>query len=239
MGFGILFIGYFAASLMSVNSFGYIFRLVGFAVILIALAKLARYNNAFRIPFAVGTLMAVCALLMSVSGITGLLYDKMLIDNALLSSKTLKDALGITDTVLEFFFSAALAYAIKEIARETEDKELVFGAVRNFVFFCVYYVLMGVAYLPFAFAESYVKYFSLPVLLLYFACIILNLVLIFKCYMRICDENDVDMARKPSRFEFINRLRVKSDEREERAIKKAREYEENKAKKRANKKDRR
>ena len=57
------------------------------------------------------------------------------------------------------------------------------------------------------------KYFAAPALLLYFAWIILNLILIYSCYARICDENDVDMEVKPSRFAFVNRMRQKSEER--------------------------
>ena len=66
-------------------------------------------------------------------------------------------------------------------------------------------------------AKEYAVYFSAPVLILYFVCIILNLVLIFSCYSRICDENDVDMARKPSRFAFVNKLRGESEQRQREA----------------------
>lgn len=227
MGFGLLFIGYFVASLMSVNSYGYLFRLVGFAIILVALRRLQKYNAAFRFPIAAGALMAVCSLLLSISGITSLLYDEMLINTAFLAGDTVKNVLGGIDMALEFLFHGALAYAIKDIARDTGEEKLVFAAVRNFVFLCFYYVLYGIALLPFAFVDDYVRYFSLPVILLYFACIILNLILIFRCYMKICDEADVDMVRKPSRFDFINRLREESDRREEKAVSSTRDYIEN------------
>ncbi len=224
---------------MSVNSYGFLFRFVGFVIIQIALTKLVEYNKSFRIPLIASGMMIVCSLYSCISGISVLLYDEMLIERAIFSSEEARHALGEFDMALEFFFTASLAFAIRAIARETEEEKIAFAAIRNFVFFCVYYALYGIALLPFDFREDYVKYFSLPVVLLYFGCIILNLILIFKCYMRICDEADVDMARKPSRFAFVNKLREESDRREQRAIDRSREYADQKRQKKENKKNRR
>ena len=38
--------------------------------------------------------------------------------------------------------------------------------------------------------------------------------MIFSCYRRICDEGDVDMPQKPSRFEFVNEMRREREEKE-------------------------
>jgi hypothetical protein len=66
-----------------------------------------------------------------------------------------------------------------------------------------------VTLLPIASIEEFKKYFSLPVMLFYFAWIILDVVLLVSCYARICDESDVDMPYKKSRFAFINKLNEK------------------------------
>ena len=53
---------------------------------------------------------------------------------------------------------------------------------------------------------------------------VFNMLLIFKCYAMICPEGEEDMKRKPSRFEFINKMREKQDEREQRAIDSTKAY---------------
>ena len=53
--------------------------------------------------------------------------------------------------------------------------------------------------------------------------------------MRICDENDVDMQRKPSRFAFINTMRQRFDEKQERAAQQQADYMREKAQKKKNK----
>ena len=59
-----------------------------------------------------------------------------------------------------------------------------------------------------------------------------NVLLIFKCYAMICPEGEEDMQRKPSRFEFVNKMRKKQDEREQKAIESTKEYFEKKLEKR-------
>jgi hypothetical protein len=112
-----------------------------------------------------------------------------------------------------FIFNGAMLYAIRAIAIDTDVPRISVSAVRNFVFVCIYYILNLLPYLPFKIFDDFGKYFAAPALLLYFAWIILNLILIYSCYARICDENDVDMEVKPSRFAFVNRMRQKSEER--------------------------
>ena len=212
---------------MSVNSYGFIFRLIGFLLMLFAIRKLNQYNRAFYGAYAFCAIMVLSSLLLTVSGVFDVLYELLIVDRGFLTDDT-KDLISGIDMVNELLFHGGLAWGVRAIAKETEEEKIAFAAVRNFVFLCVYYLLYGIALLPFDFIEDYVRYFSMPVVLLYFACIILNLILIFRCYMRICDEADVDMARKPSRFAFINKLREDSDRREQRAIERTREYNERK-----------
>ena len=117
-----------------------------------------------------------------------------------------------------------MLYAILQIAKETEVQKIRVSSVRNFVFMCIYELLLIVAYLPFPFVESYKRYFSMPIILLYFVLIVLNLVLIFTCYANICDEGDVDMPLKKSRFAFINKIREETARREQKAADDSVEY---------------
>ena len=93
---------------------------------------------------------------------------------------------------------------------ETEEKKISVAAVRNAVFVIIYAVAYCVSLLPFEFT----KYLSLPLILVRFVWIIFNLVLIFSCYARICDESDVNMEQKPSRFAFINEMRAQNEARQ-------------------------
>jgi hypothetical protein len=103
-----------------------------------------------------------------------------------------------------------MLWSIRNIARDTDEKKLSFAAVRNSVFVIIYAVAYVVSLLPFKFT----KYLSLPLLLVQFVWIIFNLVLIFSCYARICDESDVNMERKPSRFAFVNEMRAQNEARQ-------------------------
>ena len=49
MGFGLLLIGYFTATLMSFNIFGSFFKLVGFLISAKGIKKLSAYNDRFGI----------------------------------------------------------------------------------------------------------------------------------------------------------------------------------------------
>ena len=216
MGFGWLFIGYFIATLMSINIAGSFIRIVGYGIIFFAASKLNKYNRTFTYLQIVTVLMLGVSLLISVSNVCGFLYDEMLIERNIFSEK-FDLIMGFIEMCVSLVFNGVMLYSIHAIAVETQVNKIAVNSIRNFIFICLYFVLNVVAYLPFGFVDEYVSILSLPVLLLYFVCIILNLILIYSCYARICDENDTEMDRKPSRFAFINRMRAKMEEKESNA----------------------
>jgi len=236
MGFGLLFLGYFIAEMMSFHSFGFVARLCGYVIISVASKKLLRYERTFELTFVAALIMSFSSLFSTVAGIGNILYENFLISSPIVSGEMIAIHNHV-DSILSLAFHFALLYAIRKISLVTEVEATAYAASRNFVFLVVYYVLYYVSYLPLDFAADYVKYFSLPVILLYIVCIILNLVLIFKCYANICDETDLDMPRKPSRFAFINKIREESDRRADKAIKSTQEYENKKREERENKKN--
>lgn len=231
MGFGILFIGYFIATLMG---FGYApIRLIGYGIVWVSSFKLKRYNTNFVfLSIGASIMIAVSALLTALS-VTDFLYTEMLISGKIFP-QGFSASMAHIERICYLVFSAALLYPIRSIAIETEVEKISFGAVRNFVFSLVYFVLYGIAYLPFSFAQDYKKYFSVPVFLMDIAIIVLNLVLIFTSYAKICDESDVDMAQKPSRFAFVNRYRAENERRREEAAQRALEKQRERAERRKN-----
>ena len=230
MGFGLLFIGYFVATLMSINMAGPLIRIIGYGIMFIAATKLNNYNRYFRLLQISSAIMVAISILLSVSTVTDFLYSELMISKSIFGT-LYHSVMGHVETGASFVLAAVMLYAIRSIAVETEDSKISVSAIRNFVFMCIYMILYVVTCLPFA----YTKYFGIPTLLIQFTYTILNLILIFMCYMRICDESDVEMKRKPSRFAFINNMRAEFDKREEQALERQAQYNEEKRQKREQK----
>ncbi len=223
MGFGLLFLGYFMTHLMSVFSLGCLVRFAGYSLMIYAFTKLHKYNVSFRFPFYASFAMLGVTAADCYEKVGKLLYDSLIIDSFSLP-EGFSETVASADDVLSFVFHACLLFAIFEIAKETEVEKIKVASVRNFVFIGIYAVLIMISKLPFAFVDDYKRYFSMPIILLYFVLIILNLVLIFTCYANICDESDIDMPLKKSRFEFVNKFREETARREQKAADESVEY---------------
>ncbi len=206
MGFGLLFIGYFMATLMTINKAGFIARLVGYALVIIASRKLSRYNRSFVLLICSSILMLAVSVMLAISDVSKLLYDALLI-SVQPFGETYVLACAYAEMIMFFLFNATLLYALRAISIETGVLRNAAAALRNLIFVCSYFVLYVLSRLPVSFA----KYLSLTAVMIYFFFIVLNLILIFSCYARICDECDVDMERKPSRFAFVNKMREESE----------------------------
>lgn len=234
MGFGWLFIGYFMTFLMSVNTFGFIFRLLGYLIILFSALKLREYNRAFvSVCWSSAALIASSAVTTVYRG-GRLFYDYLLV-GSVAENAGFETVMLAVDTVLVLAFHICLTAAVRSIAIETGVIKIAVSAVRNFAFFVLYYTANLVANMPFEFAERISHYINLPLLLLYFACIVLELILIFTCYAKICAEGDEYMPQKKSRFEFVNRMREEREERERKSAEAAAEFAENKREKKKRK----
>ena len=222
MGFGWLLIGYFTATMMSLNILGGVFSLIGYAIASYGAKKLSAYHNSFTLLFFAGIFMAAISAFAAAADVNQLLYDFLLIDRLIIGEAA--------DTVIsyikyggELVFTALLCYSVMAIAKETDERKIVYLAIRNFVIACVYYLLLVIGWIPAepirAFAQSI--YLPVWVIVLCVVVIVLNSLMLFSCYAKICDESDVDMPakpRKPSRFSFINEIRAEKDRRVEKAI---------------------
>lgn len=200
MGFGLLFIGYFAASI----GFMSVLRLMGYMMMTYSAKKLGQYNTSFKIFEIACGVMVLASFGSTVNDLLTMLMGEDFVKASAIA--LVKNA----EILLSCACALVMLWSIRHIARETEEKKLAFGAVRNSVFVIIYAVAYAVSLLPFDFT----KYLSLPLLLVQFVWIIFNLVLIFSCYARICDESDVNMERKPSRFAFVNEMRAQSEARQ-------------------------
>ena len=212
MGFGWLFIGYFMATLMSINSFGFLFWLVGYAIVLIAARKLMAYHTDFRYLCWGSMLMLLVCTVSTASAVTTFLYDQMILDTRIFS-ECVDVVIGIVKMVCDLVFHMSLFLPIRAIAKETEVEKISIATVRNAIFLIVFELLYIVTSLPIPALASFSASFRAVSVLGYVICLILNVILIGSCYARICDPSDLDMTPKPSRFAFVNRMRAESEER--------------------------
>jgi len=215
MGFGLLFLGYFVAYLMSLNPFSAIFYIVGYGIMSCGLSKLNRYHTSFYAPAICSIALAVLSFFVGVMELSDFLYQNMILSVKIFPA-VLFTVFEIAQSCLIFLFHAFLLWAIRAIAKDTGVEKIPTNAIRNFVFILLSYIVNLVARLPSWDAEMR-SYFNLFYVLLFLTWILLDLLLIYACYAQICDEDEREYQRKTSRFGFVNRFWKEYDRRQARA----------------------
>jgi len=217
MGFGLLLIGYFTATIMSLNSFGGVFRALGAVIMCKGAKRLSQYNSSFFILLAVSVAVALLSVVCAVADVSTFMYNNLLIPSPILDDGAVK-ALSYARLVADFVTVAALCYCVRRISVETGAVKTTYTPVRNFIFYCLFILLQVIVWLA-SFTKNealldFVSSTALPVwmVIINIVCILLNCVMLFSCYARICDESDVDMPQKPSRFAFVNKMRAEREE---------------------------
>lgn len=219
MGFGILFVGYAICFLVSLTYYGYLFRLVGFCIMTVALLKLREYGKSFRYPLVTSIVMVAYGLFESYYELAA----KLALPRPELSSSVLvaMDWFCMLGIIL---FNLSLLYAIFDIAKQLDLTNQKNSALRNAIFIVLYLVLNVLGMGPLSGNETFGRYFSLPIFLLQLMWVIFDLVLIFSCYMYICPEGDEEMPRRKTGIGFIDRLAEESDRRTDKAVQDTNEY---------------
>lgn len=223
MGFGLLLIGYVTVYLMTMNPLGALIRVAGYGLITYASLKLKKYHRAFSYLTVMSAVMLLPALALLCADGVQYLYDLMILDR-LWINETHTMIIGYVDQGLSFLFQTAMLFGIRCIAKETEVRKISNNAIRNFIFVCFYYFVYAISFLPFQGIRDTQLELGVIAWVSYLACLLLNLLLLFSCYAKICDENDEDMARAPSKFSWLNRLWAEFDRREEKAMRESAEY---------------
>ena len=218
MGFGLMFLGYFATTMMSIPlsglleiDLGGLAKCIGYILIAISAKKLTEYHSSFKTLIASSSLMALISAAEAVVAILSFLSVNQIA--SIPFAEWISDA-GILDYVSFFaviVFVATLCVAIKQIANDTGVRKITIIATRNFVFYCILFAVQALSFMPFTWVETYRPVFVAALLIIELLCWILNLYMIFTCYMKICDSNDVDMKQKPSRFAFVNKKREEEE----------------------------
>jgi hypothetical protein len=217
MGFGYLFLGYVIEYVLELNAYGALLYLPGYALIYLGLSNLQMYCHSFRYAKWLTLPLAVLAAYRTLEGAGRLFFFSVPI-----VTEQISRVVSLANMFLVLAFHVMLGLAIKDIALKTGVKRIAATALRNTVFAALYFCVA----IPVSFMSSVdsILYGSLLILRLLWA--ILNSVLLYTCYMRICPAEEVqrEAMPKPSRIGFVNKFREEFQKREDRAIAADREY---------------
>ena len=214
MGFGILFLGYLIAAIFSMlGTYSFVGMLIGYFLMFWALTELRRFCPTFLYAIIASVLMLICSFYESFAGI-----DSLLGLGILTGADTLSNIFEIIEFVIELIFNITLLYGIADLARRVDFDDIRTKAYRNMAFVGLYNAYQLFMFLPFDFIKNDQGFLLTLLLLLMIVYSLVNLALIFKCYAFICPQGDEEMKRKPSRFEFINKINERNDAKEQEAI---------------------
>lgn len=180
MGFGLVLIGYFFTSVMPVISIFSAAMLLGYPLISLGLYRLSPYHKRFYHAFFVSLPAPLFGLYYTVSSF---------VRAGLFAGGTFFE--GTVFTVVEWlYFAYAFAlvalilWAIASLATEMALFQLQSSAWRNLTFLAIYQVIYLIIKLPIPHAAAFV----LPITILRYLCIFLNVWLFFRCYRFILPE---------------------------------------------------
>ena len=220
MGFGPLLVGYIFTYLVTLGLGDYLFSgiLIGGFIMFLGLCELRKYCPTFLYAIIANILLILCSFYETGAWIDRAFLLKLGIDSAGVSRIFDYIEVGVN---LWFNLSRRVEYP------QTREK-----AYRNMIFVGVFNVMQILLLIPNTIFDRDKGFFMTLLMILQVIYSVFNAFLVFKCYAMICPEGEEDMQRKPSRFEFINKMREKQDEREQKAIESTKEYFEKKLEKR-------
>ena len=196
MGFGLLFVGYFMAYVMSLVI---IPGIIGYLLMTWANVKLSQYDLYFKrcIPI----LGFLC--LVSTYSLIGDIFSYMSIESAFFSDGA-RAVVQTVEKVLSFTYQVSLMLAVRHIAIDTELPNLAYKAFRNLSVGALSMVVYLIAwFLP---NNDFVKILTMSAFILEIVWIVLTLVLIASCYRLICDESDLDMPVRDVNIPIIGKM---------------------------------
>ena len=188
MGFGLLLIGYFLTTVMPVISIFSAAMLLGYPLISRGLYCLSPYHKRFHLAFYVSLPMTVFGLYYTISSFV----KAGLFDAEAFFGGTVFAVVEWIYFVYSFLLIALILWALSSLAAEMALYSVQSAAWRNLTFMALYQLLYLVVKLPISHASAFV----LPITLLRYLCIFLNVWLFFRCYRFILPEGS-DTAAIP------------------------------------------
>ncbi len=204
MGFGYLLIGYFLALAFSLANVYFFFDIIGGAVMLVGLSKLAAHGKNFYRALLLDVAYILLCLVRTALPMLGILRTESIWFYVIVFAITL------LTFVLQFFILAAIYYIAKQVSLENEMNK----AVRNIKFLLLY----GIPYVVCLLSSLIGLDLGLIGNIVFIASVIfgyvvlfMNLLLIHSCYCRICLAGQESGERPQSRFAWLNRFHEKTD----------------------------
>ena len=220
MGFGLLFFGYASAYIMSLNSFGFMFRLVGSFIMMLGISKLSDFEKKFNLANIFIYLLALAAMAESIFAV---LPEGFAPQNSAYYCQ-------IAFWVLSVPYHVFLYLAVAHISKEVGVLNIFKRSVQYGVFGIIALALVPVTLICWYFKAPFAEYLAMAAFILPYVLFVLNLSLFYSCYKNICEEGDEDAPRKPSKIPFLNKLFEASEKREQEIYEKTKSYAENKIK---------
>ena len=225
MGFGPLLVGYFSQYVISsfMGPYSFAGMLIGFSLMLWALWELKEYCPTFVFSLGTAVLLMICAIYETIAYFDTAFYLNIGIAN--------QNVLFVFDCIefgLNLVFNLTLLYGIADLSKRVDYLKTRDMAFSNMICVVAFNIFQLVIWIPGIIPDSEKGFFQVLLIFAQLLYTILNSVLIFRCYAMICPEGEEDMPRKPSRFAFINKIRAKQDEKDEKAIQRTKEYVEKK-----------
>lgn len=238
MGFGLLLIGYTFAYLITIGLGNYAFAglILGHFIMYLGIGELKKYSPAFIYAYIMSVMLIICSDFECVKGI-----DVMLNLGLGISGSGVANIFEISRFIFDAAFNVALLYGIIELSVRVDYPDTKFKSTRNLIFVGLYFVFQiivsALSQNPGEHFEKYSSFMMTLVLLFKLIYVVLNIGVIFKCYAFICPFEDVNMERKPSRFEFVNKMRERTDANEQKAIEETQKYLEQRAQRKKEKRE--
>lgn len=206
MGFGTLFIGYFL--LLNLTYYGFT-DVIAASVMLLGLYKLSKINKFFYASAVTAAIFLVFAL-----GEFGIATYEIFMRP--IGSAIIVSIISVIRCMSVGTLSVLILKGIETVAKEVDLENMPTKASRLTIITAITYAAWIVLEAPLSFVNDYILgVLSLITILATIALIILNLSVIYTCYMRICMPGNENIdADKPSRFAFVNEYRAKKAERE-------------------------
>ncbi len=196
MGFGLMFVGYFFAYLISLVL---VPKILGYAIMVWATVKL----SAFDLKFKKGLPVLGGLILVSAYSLVGDIFRYFSMDVTLFNG-VVPNVIAVIEEVLVLVFHAFLMLAIANIAKETGLEKIRFSAMRNLLIIGIAEVAYTVMiFLP---KNESIQAVFLGVIILRFIWIFCNLFLLASCYRMICEEGDESMPEKEINVPVIKQM---------------------------------
>ena len=198
MGFGLLLIGYLNFYLLSLNPYGYFFLFPSLCLMVWGLFRLKRYEPNFMYAIYVSILLAFPSVYFFISKLSELAQWNLAVINP-----TWDNIMDLWLFISSLLLHASFTFAIYSISKKLELDKIVRSSISSACFYGMYSLI----YLVSMFLnEESKKVLSLPLLLFNLISLVMYIVLIFRCYIRICDEKDADMNPYKHKIGFFNKV---------------------------------